>query len=46
MKEISDGNLYTANDMVKADCQDCKAVLRAAVVWVILLCWILMMSGR
>ena len=24
MKEISDGNLYTANDMVKADCQDCK----------------------
>ena len=24
MKDISDGNLYTANDMVKADCQDCK----------------------
>lgn len=24
MKEISDGHLYTANDLVKADCQDCK----------------------
>lgn len=24
LKEISDGKLYTANDMVKADCQDCK----------------------
>ena len=24
MSEISDGNLYTANDMVKADCRDCK----------------------
>lgn len=24
MNEISDGKLYTANDMVKADCQDCK----------------------
>lgn len=24
MKDISDGNLYMANDMVKADCQDCK----------------------
>jgi hypothetical protein len=23
MKEISDGKLYTSNDMVKADCQDC-----------------------
>ena len=24
LKEISDGRLYTANDMVKADCQDCR----------------------
>jgi len=24
MKEISDGNLYDINDMVKADCNDCK----------------------
>ena len=24
MAEISDGNLYTANDMVKADCRDCE----------------------
>jgi len=24
IKEISDGKLYTANDMVKAGCQDCK----------------------
>lgn len=24
MKEISDGKLYTANDMVKADCHDCQ----------------------
>lgn len=23
MNEISDGKLYTANDLVKADCQDC-----------------------
>ena len=24
IEEISDGRLYTANDLVKADCQDCK----------------------
>ena len=24
LEEISDGNLYEAHDMVKADCQDCK----------------------
>ena len=24
LSEISDGRLYTANDMVKADCHDCK----------------------
>ena len=24
IKDISDGKLYTANDMVKAGCQDCK----------------------
>ena len=24
LEEISDGKLYDANDMVKADCQDCK----------------------
>ena len=24
LNEISDGRLYTANDMVKADCHDCK----------------------
>lgn len=24
LKDISDGRLYTANDMVKADCRDCK----------------------
>lgn len=24
MEEISDGKLYTANDLVKADCNDCR----------------------
>ena len=24
LRNISDGRLYTSNDMVKADCQDCK----------------------
>ena len=24
MSEISDGKLYTANDMVRADCHDCE----------------------
>ena len=24
LSEISDGRLYTANDMVKADCFDCQ----------------------
>ena len=24
MEEISDGNLYTSNDLVKADCGDCE----------------------
>ncbi len=24
LEEISDGRLYTANDMVKADCRDCE----------------------
>ena len=24
LNEISDGKLYTANDLVKADCHDCK----------------------
>ena len=24
MEEISDGKLYTANDLVKADCNDCE----------------------
>ena len=24
LSEISDGKLYTANDMVKADCRDCE----------------------
>ena len=24
LKDISDGKLYTANDMVKADCRDCE----------------------
>jgi hypothetical protein len=24
LEEISDGRLYELNDMVKADCQDCK----------------------
>ena len=24
LEEISDGKLYDSNDMVKADCQDCK----------------------
>lgn len=24
LEDISDGNLYTANDMVRADCHDCK----------------------
>ena len=24
LEEISDGKLYNSNDMVKADCQDCK----------------------
>ena len=28
MEEISDGHLYGLNDMVKADCRDCRGVLR------------------
>lgn len=39
LEEISDGRLYEANDMVKADCQDCKGCLTAVREWEILLYW-------
>ena len=29
MEEISDGRLYDANDMVKADCHDCEDTMAA-----------------
>ena len=45
LEEISDGKLYDSNDMVKADCQDCKAVLTAVREWEILLYWIRWMYG-
>lgn len=44
LEEISDGRLYDANDMVKADCQDCKGVMTAVQGWEILSFWIRMMS--
>lgn len=45
LEEISDGRLYEANDMVKADCQDCKGCLTAVREWEILLYWIRWMYG-
>ena len=44
LEEISDGRLYDANDMVKADCQTAKAVMTAVQGWEILSFWIHMMS--
>ena len=43
LEEISDGKLYDANDMVKADCQDCKGCFDCCTGG-ILFFWILMMS--
>lgn len=43
MAEISDGKLYSRDDMVKAGCDDCRGVRRAATEWVIRSCWIHMM---
>ena len=37
MEEISDGKLYRADDLVKADCHDCKGS------WENPFCWILTM---
>ena len=45
LEEISDGKLYDANDMVKADCQDCKAAVTAVRGWVIPCFWTPMMSA-
>mgnify|MGYP000367457226 CR=1 FL=1 len=42
LNEISDGRLYTANDMVKADCMAVRDVLPAVRAWEILLYWIRM----
>lgn len=44
LEEISDGRLYDANDMVKADCQDCKGCHDCCTGWEILSFWIRMMS--
>ena len=44
LEEISDGKLYDANDMVKADCQECKGAVTAVRGWGILCFWIHMMS--
>lgn len=44
MKEVSDGKLYTSNDMVKADCGGCRAVLPAVAEWENPLCWTLWIS--
>ena len=33
LNEISDGKLYTSNDMVKADCYDCQGVRHAVAEW-------------
>ena len=33
LNEISDGKLYTSNDMVKADCYDCRGVRHAVAEW-------------
>ena len=45
LAEISDGKLYGAEDMVKADCGDCEAALPAVRAWGIPFCWILMISA-
>ena len=31
--EVSDGKLYSANDLVKAECNDCKGCSDSARVW-------------
>ena len=33
LNEISDGNLYTANDLVRADCGGCHAARIVVRVW-------------
>lgn len=43
MAEISDGKLYSRDDMVKAGAMIAGAVRRAATEWVIRSCWIHMM---
>ena len=38
IKEISDGKLYTANDMVKTDCHDCIGCSIVVEEWEVLYC--------
>ena len=45
MKEVSDGRFYGLRDMVKAGCGDCQGCCDAAVTWVPVSCWILMISS-
>ena len=33
LNDITDGRLYTANDMVKADCHECKAARPVVRAW-------------
>ena len=40
MEEISDGKLYTSNDLVKADCGDCEGCHACCTGWEARLCWI------
>ena len=40
MEEISDGKLYTSNDLVKADCDDCEGCHACCTGWEARLCWI------
>ena len=40
MEEISDGKLYTSNDLVKADCGDCEDATPVVRGWEARLCWI------
>lgn len=35
LEDISDGHLYTSEDLVKAGCGDCKGCQTAAKAWLI-----------
>ena len=45
LAEISDGKLYGAEDMVKADCGDCEGCSACCQGMGIPFCWILMISA-